>query len=85
MFSGEPLQKVILSGITWACEGLGVYGFGVFLPILVMALGLQGGGLEGIAKVEASIKTTVFINLFIAAGFAIGLALVRKLNLLKLM
>ncbi len=85
MFEGEHLDKVILSGITWACEGLGVYGFGVFLPILVMALGLQGGGLEGIPKVMASVKTTVFINLFIGAGFAIGLAVVHKVNLIRLM
>lgn len=85
MFRGKSLDKVILSGVTWACEGLGVYGFGVFLPILVMALGLQGSNLEGIPKVMGSVKTTLFINLFIAAGFAIGLAVVHKINLIKLM
>lgn len=85
MFKGQSLEKVILSGITWACEGLGVYGFGVFLPILVMALGLEAGGLEGIPKVMGSVKTSVFINIFIAAGFALGLAVVHKINLIKLM
>lgn len=85
MFEGESLKKVILSGLTWACEGLGVYGFGVFLPILVMALGLQAGEAEGIAKVAQSVKTTIFINLFIAAGFAIGLAIIHKVNLVRLM
>ncbi len=40
--NGE-LRKVVLSGIPPACEGWvwGVYGIGVFLPILVMALGLE--------------------------------------------
>lgn len=85
MFRGNHLKKVILSGITWACEGLGVYGFGVFLPILVMALGLQGDTGAGLAKVLSSVKTTIFINLFIAAGFIIGLAIIHKLNLIKLM
>lgn len=85
MFRGEHLKKVILTGLTWACEGLGVYGFGVFLPILVMALGLQGGGLEGIPKILASVKSTVFINLFIAAGFAIGLAIIHKVNIVRMM
>lgn len=85
MFTGERLKKVVLSGVSWACEGLGVYGFGVFLPILVMALGIQGEAGEGVPKVIDSIGTTTFINLFIAAGFAVGLAILHKLNILKLM
>lgn len=85
MFKGERLKKTLLSGVSWACEGLGVYGFGVFLPILVMALGIQGGGEEGVVKTLASVRTTMFINLFIAAGFAIGLAILHKINILKLM
>lgn len=85
LFRGENLKKVILTGVTWACEGLGVYGFGVFLPILVMALGLQGAGETGIPKVMDSVKSTVFINLFIAAGFALGLAVLHKVNLIRLM
>lgn len=85
MFRGRNLKKVVLSGVTWACEGLGVYGFGVFLPILVMALGLQSGGEEGIPEILSSVKTTIFINLFIAAGFACGLAVIHRMNILKLM
>lgn len=85
MLKGENLDKVILSGVTWACEGLGVYGFGVFLPILVMALGMQGGDAVGIPKVLDSVRTTFYINLFVAVGFAAGLALLHKLNILKLM
>lgn len=85
MLHGRHLDKVILTGITWACEGLGVYGFGVFLPILVMALGMQGHTEPGIPKVLASVQSTVFINLFIAAGFALGLAVVHRIRLTNLM
>lgn len=86
IFKGEKnLQKIWLSGITWACEGLGVYGFGVFLPILVMALGLQTDSAEGIARIMESVKTSAFINLFIAAGFAAGLCVLHKVNIIKLM
>lgn len=85
MFEGEHLKKVILTGLTWACEGLGVYGFGVFLPTLVMALGIQGGSETGIPKVMDSVRTTIFINIFIAAGFAAGLAVIHRLRIVALM
>ena len=41
LFKPGQVKKLIFSGIPWACEGLGVYGIGVFLPVLVMALGLE--------------------------------------------
>lgn len=85
MFQGKSLDKVILSGISWACEGLGVYGFGVFLPILVMALGMQSPDLHGLAKIMASVKTTAFINIFIGAGFALGLFILHKINIYRFM
>lgn len=52
LFRGKNLKRVIFSGIPWACEGLGVYGIGVFLPILVMALGLEAGvgAADGVAS-----------------------------------
>lgn len=85
MFQGKSLDKVILSGLTWACEGLGVYGFGVFLPILVMALGIQSGDAHGLLKVMDSVKTTAFINIFIGAGFGLGLALIHRVHLVRFM
>ena len=80
MFKGRNLRRVILTGVPWACEGLGVYGFGVFLPVLVMALGIERGSETGIAKVMNSVEMTAIINFFILPGFAIGLLLLRKLN-----
>lgn len=85
MFRGEHLKKVMLTGVTWACEGLAVYGFGVFLPVLLMALGLQGQEAEGLPKIMDSVKSATFINLFIGAGFIVGLAIIHKVNMYKLM
>lgn len=85
LFHGKNLKRVIFSGVPWACEGLGVYGIGVFLPILVMALGLEPAGstVIGGKAVEAhriinSVEITVWINLFILPGFALGLFLVNR-------
>lgn len=85
MFMGKNLEKVLLCGVTWACEGLGVYGFGVFLPILIMALGLQGNAAPGIPRILESVQSTIFINIFIAVGFAVGLLILHRVNPLRLM
>ena len=73
-------KKVVLSGIPWACEGLGVYGIGVFLPILVMALGLEHfePGEAVIFHVTDSVKITLYISCIILPGFIAGLILVNR-------
>ncbi|MDE6340333.1 MAG: sugar porter family MFS transporter, partial [Muribaculaceae bacterium] len=79
-FIGQNWKKVILSGIPWACEGLGVYGIGVFLPILVMALGLEHftAGENPIFHVASSVKITLWISCIILPGFILGLYLINK-------
>lgn len=81
LFSGTNLKKVILSGVPWACEGLGVYGIGVFLPMLVLALGIEQAGSGTAApfsRIIESVKTTTWINLSILPGFVLGLLLVNR-------
>lgn len=85
MFKGRNLRRVILTGIPWACEGLGVYGFGVFLPVLVMALGIERGTETGIDKVMNSVEMTAVINFFILPGFALGLLLIKRINHIKML
>ena len=85
MFRGENLKKVIFSGIPWACEGVGVYGVGVFLPILVMALGIDSGTGVGMEKVINSVKLTSFINFFILPGFVLGLLIVRRASHVRML
>lgn len=73
-------NKVILSGIPWSCEGLGVYGIGVFIPLLVMALGIehQSSFATPIENVASSVKTTFWISCIILPGFLIGIWLAVK-------
>ena len=84
-FKGRNLLKVIFSGVTWACEGVGVYGVGVFLPLLIIALGFDRSHAEGMDKIINSVEMTTMINFFIIPGFIIGLLLVRRLNHGKMM
>lgn len=85
MFRGNRLKKVIFSGIPWACEGVGVYGVGVFLPIIVMALGIDSGHHTGMAQVIDSVRLTTVINFFILPGFVIGLLLMRRMSHLSML
>lgn len=80
LFKGKNLLRVIYSGIPWACEGLGVYGIGVFLPILIMALGIDNSNAVGIPKIINSVNLTAVINFCILPGFVIGLCVVNRLN-----
>lgn len=86
-FLKENPLKVILSGIPWACEGLGVYGIGVFLPMLVMALGLEHftPGESQILHVASSVEITFWISCLILPGFLLGLILLRKIYDIRLL
>lgn len=79
-FCRQYWDRVMLSGIPWACEGLGVYGIGVFIPILVMTLGIEklAPGISPIMQVAESVKTTLWISCIILPGFLIGIYLARK-------
>ncbi len=80
LFRGKNLLRVIYSGIPWACEGLGVYGIGVFLPVLIMALGIDSTHATGIPKIINSVELTAAINFCILPGFVFGLMLVKRMN-----
>lgn len=79
LFSRENMPRVILSGIPWACEGVGVYGIGVFLPMLVSALGLMPADAHGLHRVELSVEITAWINFFILPGFILGLCYLKRM------
>lgn len=80
-FIKNNVRNVIFTGIPWACEGLGVYGIGVFLPILVMVLGLEPANHgEGIRHVASSVEITLWISCIILPGFVIGLLIIGKLK-----
>lgn len=73
------IKKVIFSGVPWACEGFGVYGIGIFLPILVMALGLESDTQNQFQKIISSVELTSIINIFVLIGFIVGLLIVNKI------
>lgn len=75
-------RNVIFTGIPWACEGLGVYGIGVFLPILVMALGIEhvAPGESKLMHVANSVEVTFWISCIMLPGFVLGLFLINRMK-----
>ena len=86
LFKGENLQKVIFSGVPWGCSGLGVYGIGIFLPILIMSLGISGFDTSKpgpLGSVMNSVNLTFIISWFILIGFIAGLFILHKVSTVK--
>lgn len=85
-FLKKNTKQVVFSGIPWACEGLGVYGIGIFLPILIMSLGIESAGTAEapIAHVASSVETTLYISCIILPGFLLGLLLINRVYNVKL-
>ena len=86
-FCRKYWNRVMLSGVPWACEGLGVYGIGVFIPVLVMALGITHQGIDAdrMMHVAESVKSTFWISCIMLPGFLIGVWLTsRKINYCRL-
>lgn len=78
MFRSENIRRTMLCSLPWACEGYAVYGVGVFLPILIMSLGLGIGEAGTIAHVASSVELSAVVNIFVAVGFALGLMVIRS-------
>lgn len=86
LFKGENFQKVIFSGVPWGCSGLGVYGIGIFLPILIMNLGIadydapKSGPLGSVMN---SVNLTFIISWFILIGFIAGILILHKVSTVR--
>lgn len=83
IFTRSNIKRIILSGIPWGCEGMGVYGIGIFTPLLLLTLGLIPAGENAFERVVVSLRFTLYINLFVMLGFILGLTVVRRYNIIR--
>lgn len=83
IFAPGNLKRVVLSGVPWGCEGMGVYGIGIFTPILLLTLGLIPEGDTPFDRVVESLRFTLYINLFVILGFILGLSVIRRFSILR--
>ncbi|MDE6291234.1 MAG: MFS transporter [Muribaculaceae bacterium] len=79
-FIKEHIRKIILTGVPWACEGLGVYGIGIFLPVLIMSFKISSlpATAPEIEHITHSVGLTFVLTLVMMLGFGLGLYLLKK-------
>lgn len=83
IFARSNIKRVILSGIPWGCEGMGVYGIGIFTPVLLLTLGLIHNGENPFERAIESFRYTLYINFFVMLGFIAGLTIVRRYSIIR--
>lgn len=85
-FIKNNMRKIILTGVPWACEGLGVYGIGIFLPVLIMSFKIDSlpAGAPQIEHITHSVGLTFVLCLVMMVGFGLGLYLIRHYNHIKM-
>lgn len=83
IFARRNIKRVVLSGIPWGCEGMGVYGIGIFTPVLLLTLGLTHTGGNSFDNVVEALRFTLYINLFVVLGFILGLTVIRRYNIIR--
>lgn len=85
-FLSHNFKKVIFSGVPWACEGLGVYGIGIFLPTLIMSLGINRlpASASQIDHVISSVEVTIWLSAIMLIGFVLGLLLLKRVYHVKM-
>ncbi len=85
-FIKEHMRKIILTGVPWACEGLGVYGIGIFLPVLIISFKISNlpATAPEIEHITHSVGLTFVLTLVMMLGFGLGLYLLKKENHVKM-
>lgn len=79
-FIKEHMRKIVLTGLPWACEGLGVYGIGIFLPVLIMSFKIDSlpATAPEIEHITHSVGLTFVLCIVMMLGFGLGLYLLKK-------
>lgn len=80
-------RQIILTGVPWACEGLGIYGIGIFMPMLLMAFKIvpaEATGHDTLSEINSSIMLTLILSVVMIIGFVIGLFCLKRISHLKM-
>ena len=88
LFGPAMRRRTILTAVPWLCMDIAVYGVGIFTPVILVQLHMQGNvtGIDNvfIANRLGAIEGSVFIDLFLVVGFALGIALMSRVTRIRM-
>lgn len=88
LFKPQVRRATILTALPWALQDIAVYGIGVFTPMILLQLHLHGdyGAIAppAIAERLGAIRGSGILNVFLVAGFLLGIAVMGRFALLKM-
>lgn len=88
MFSPQARRATILTAVPWALQDVAVYGIGIFTPMILLQLHLHGdyGAIAppAIAQRLSAIRGSGIVDVFLVAGFLLGIAIMGRVQLLKM-
>lgn len=88
LFGPAMRRRTILTAVPWACMDIAVYGVGIFTPVILVSLHMGGkvAGIDNvfIAQRLGAIEGSVFMDLFLVVGFALGIALMTKVTRIRM-
>lgn len=88
LFGPAMRRRTILTSVPWLCMDIAVYGVGIFTPIILVQLHMGGtvAGIDNmfIAQRLGAIEGSVFMDIFLVVGFALGIALMNKVTRIRM-
>jgi MFS family permease len=77
LFQGGLRRLTLLTTVPWFLMDIATYGIGVFTPVILATLAIQGDG-STLSDAISSTEGAVVIDLFLLVGFAVALVLITR-------
>ena len=88
LFAPGMRRRTILTAVPWLCMDIAVYGVGIFTPVILAELHMQGKvtGIDDafISQRLGNIEGSILVDLFLVVGFAIGISLMAKVTRIRM-
>ena len=84
LFSRPYIARTILVSVPWFLMDIATYGVGLFTPVILGAVHLEGGRSGPVAQDFASARGSGVIDLFLLLGFLAGLWLVPTFGRIRM-
>lgn len=81
LFSKAYRKRTLFSWIPWFFMDTGVYGVGIFIPVILKTILFPGSSI--VDKIDA-IEGTIFFDIFILVGFVVAVFVIEKLGRVRL-